>query len=302
LLSVSPLISLAIVTLEAFAGVWINAFIVCVLCIGWVNKKTLNSNEKILLLLGCSRFWYLGISWLYSFLLIIYPYCFCVPLLLESLAGFQSFFDCSNIWLSACLCVLYCKKIANFSNSFFIYLKLKIDKIVPWFLLGSVLLAFSNNLNITCFRNFLEESIRKDKLFFSSFFLLGFGYAVSFMAVIFSAVFLLFSLWKHKQKMQTNSMKDLSVEAHIRAMKSILSFLVMYSINFVCLVLILFYIMANVNIVTILANIYVYGFPGVHSVVLILSNPQLEKALFASSRKSEKSWNPCKLLVFHFRK
>uniref|UniRef100_A0A8C3TYQ9 Taste receptor type 2 n=1 Tax=Catharus ustulatus TaxID=91951 RepID=A0A8C3TYQ9_CATUS len=304
--------------------------------------KTLNSNEKILLLLGCSRFWYLGISWLYSFLLIIYPYCFCVPLLLESLAGFQSFFDCSNIWLSACLCVLYCKKIANFSNSFFIYLKLKIDKIVPWFLLGSVLLAFvfsilvyhicnetqCNNRNYSRQGYYLKHIIRLEEyllpigfviglvfstsltavvfsalfllfslwkhkslamsiitydfneiLFFSSFFLLGFGYAVSFMAVIFSAVFLLFSLWKHKQKMQTNSMKDLSVEAHIRAMKSILSFLVMYSINFVCLVLILFYIMANVNIVTILANIYVYGFPGVHSVVLILSNPQLEKAL-----------------------
>ncbi|KAF2985345.1 hypothetical protein EK904_005934, partial [Melospiza melodia maxima] len=36
----------------------------------------------------------------------------------------------------------------------------------------------------------------------------------------------------HKRTMQTSSMKDLSMDAHIRAMKSVLSFLVMYSINF----------------------------------------------------------------------
>uniref|UniRef100_A0A8C3U0Z1 Taste receptor type 2 n=1 Tax=Catharus ustulatus TaxID=91951 RepID=A0A8C3U0Z1_CATUS len=273
--------SLAIVTLEAFAGVWINAFIVCVLCIGWVNKKTLNSNEKILLLLGCSRFWYLGISWLYSFLLIIYPYCFCVPLLLESLAGFQSFFDCSNIWLSACLCVLYCKKIANFSNSFFIYLKLKIDKIVPWFLLGSVLLAFVFSILVYHICNETQCNNRNysrlEEYLLPIGFVIGLVFSTSLTAVVFSALFLLFSLWKHKCKMQTNSMMNPSMEAHVKAMKSILSFLLI--INFVCLVLILFYIMANVNIVTILANIYVYGFPGVHSVVLILSNPQLEKAL-----------------------
>ncbi|XP_032911679.1 taste receptor type 2 member 9-like [Catharus ustulatus] len=285
--------AVAIITLEAFAGVWINAFIVCVLGIGWVRKKTLNSNEKILMHLSCSRISFYCSSWVYSFLSIIYPNYHKVHTGLQLLTSFATFFNYSSLWVSACLCVFYCIKIANFRNRFFIFLKVKIDRMVPWLLLGSGILALamsiitydfneivqSNNLNITCFRNFLEESIRKDKLFFSSFFLLGFGYAVSFMAVIFSAVFLLFSLWKHKQKMQTNSMKDLSVEAHIRAMKSILSFLVMYSINFVCLVLILFYIMANVNIVTILANIYVYGFPGVHSVVLILSNPQLEKAL-----------------------
>uniref|UniRef100_A0A8C3U6Q0 Taste receptor type 2 n=1 Tax=Catharus ustulatus TaxID=91951 RepID=A0A8C3U6Q0_CATUS len=292
-LTALAVLSLAIVTLEAFAGVWINAFIVCVLGIGWVKKKTLNSNEKILLLLGCSRISLYCFSWVYSFLYMIYPNYVQVHTGFQLLTSIATFFNFSNLWISACLCVFYCIKIANFRNSFFIYLKVKIDRLVPWLLLGCGILALamsiitndlneialSNNLNFTSLGNFLVESIRMDKLVFPSFFLAGFGYAVSFMAVIFSAVFLLFSLWKHKQKMQTNSMKDLSVEAHIRAMKSILSFLVLYSINFVCLVLTLFYVMANINIVTILANIYVYAFPGVHSVVLIFSNPQLEKAL-----------------------
>ncbi|NWU45165.1 TA2R9 protein, partial [Hylia prasina] len=285
--------TVAIITLEAFAGMWINAFILCVLCTGWVKKKSLNSNEKILLLLGCSRICFLCFTWVMNFLSRIYPNYLYVHPILQLLASFQIFFNYSNLWFSACLCVFYCIKIANFRSSFFIYLKVKIDRMVPWLLLGSVLSALAmgivtyefaetvqrNNISVTRLGNFWEATIRMDKYFFSSFFLTGFGYAASFMAVIIAAVFLLFSLWRHKHKMQTNSMKDLSKEAHIRAMKSILSFLVMYSINFVCLILTIIYTMINENTMTLLISIYLYAFPGVHSLILISSNPKLEKAL-----------------------
>ncbi|NXI03706.1 TA2R9 protein, partial [Pachycephala philippinensis] len=285
--------TVAIITLEAIAGMWINAFLVCVLSIAWVKKNPLNSNEKILLLLGCSRFCYLGISWVCAFLSIIYPNYLYVHPIIQLLVFFQSFFNYSNLWVSACLCVFYCTKIANFRNRFFNYMKVKIDRMVPWLLLGSGILALavsiiiynlaetvqSDNLNFTCFGNFWEASIKMEKHFFPSVFLVGFGYAASFMAVIFSAVFLLFSLWRHKHKMQTNSMNSLSVDAHIRAMKSILSFFIMYSINFVCLILTIIYTTMNENIMMLLISIYLYAFPGVHSLILIFSNPKLEKAL-----------------------
>ncbi|XP_056343869.1 taste receptor type 2 member 9-like [Oenanthe melanoleuca] len=298
----SGAIILAIISLEAFAGMWINAFIISVICIGWVRKKTLNSNEKILLLLSFSRISFLCFAWVCNFLYIIYPEYFHVHIIHQLLASLQTFFNCSNLWVSACLCVFYCIKIANFRNSFFNYLKVKIDRMVPWLLLGSGILALaigivtydinetmqSNNLNetlqsyhlnFTCLGKFWTESIRIDKNLFTSFFLIGLGCAISFMAVICAALLLLVSLWRHKHKMQTNSMKDLSVEAHIRAMKSILSFLVMYSINFVCLILTIFYTMMNENTMILLLSIYLYAFPGVHSLILIFSNPKLEKAL-----------------------
>ncbi|XP_054147739.1 taste receptor type 2 member 9-like [Melozone crissalis] len=285
--------AVAIITLEAFAGMWINAFIVCVLCIAWVQKKTLNSNEKILLLLGCSRICLLCFSCVYNCITVIYPNYFYVYPILQLLALLANYFYYSNLWVSACLCGFYCIKIANFRNSFFIYLKGKIDRMVPWLLLGSEIVALAmgilfydinetllkNNITSTCQENFWEVTIRKDKNLFSSFFLIGFGYAVSFLAVIFSAVFLLFSLWRHKRTMQTSSMKDLSMDAYIRAMKSVLSFLVMYSINFVCLLFTIIYALKNENMMTLLITIYLYAFPGVHSLILIFSNPKLEKAL-----------------------
>ncbi|NXG23104.1 T2R40 protein, partial [Grallaria varia] len=287
--------AVAITTLEAFAGMWINTFIVSVICMAWIKKKTLNSNEKILLFLGCSRFWYLCIAWVYSFLSVIYPYSLYVHPTLQLVVSVYVFLNYFNFCVSACLCVFYCIKIGNFRNSFFIYLKVKIDRIVPWLLLGSMLLALvicilgydtverlpSKNDSSTCRGNFWEESIKMEEHLFNAYFLTGLGYTASFIAVIVSALLLLFSLWRHKRNMQTNSTKDLSMDAHIKAMKSILSFLVMYSINFICLIMTIIYSAENENVMMFFVYVYLHAFPGAHSLILIFSNPKLEKTLLS---------------------
>ncbi|NXY16708.1 TA2R9 protein, partial [Atrichornis clamosus] len=285
--------AVAIITLEVFAGTWINTFIVCVLCIAWIKKKSLKPNEKILLLLGCCRFCYLCFSWVYSFLSIIYPNYLYVHPTHKLLLSIQTFFDCSNLWISACLCGFYCIKIANFRSRFFIYLKVKIDRIVPWLLLGSVFLSLvissflydivdkgqCNNLSSTGQGNFSKVSGKMDDVFFRIYFIYGFGFVTSFTAVISSALLLLFSLWRHKCKMHTNSMKNLSMDAHIKAMKSILSFFIMYSINFVFVTLTLIPSTKEENPMMFLVYVFLYALPDVHSLILIFSNPKMEKTL-----------------------
>ncbi|NXM00331.1 TA2R9 protein, partial [Tyrannus savana] len=281
----------AIMTLETFAGMWINAFIVSVTCMSWVRKKTLKSYDKILLAVGCSRFWFLCISWVYSFVSIIYPNYLHVHPIYPLLGSTQSFVTCSNFWVSACLCVFYCIKIANFRNSFFIYLKGKIDRMVPWLLLGSVLFSLVNGILVYDFTNklhcnnftwqgqFWKVKIKIDEHFFTFYFITGFGYATPFTAVISSALLLLFSLWRHKRNMQTSSMKDLSMDAHIKAMKSVLSFFVMYSINFICLVVGMIYSTKEENHMMSMIYVFMYVFPAVHSLILIFSNPSLQMTL-----------------------
>ncbi|XP_054147716.1 taste receptor type 2 member 9-like [Melozone crissalis] len=285
--------ALAITTLEAFPGMWINAFIVCVLCITWVQRKTLNSNEKILLLLGFSRFWCLCSSWTYVFVSDIFPYYLLVHRIFQLLHGSYSFFNCSNLWVSSCLCGFYCIKIANFRNMFLSYMKVKIDRMVPWLLLGSMMFslitgilshktidkAVWKNLNFTCQGKLWKSAIGMKKHFSLLHVLTLFLYITSFMVVIFSALFLLFSLWRHKCKMQTNSMNSLSMDAHIRAIKSVLSFFIMYTINFIFLILTLVYTMAYQSHVLFLAYSIQHAFPGVHSLILIFSNPKLKKTL-----------------------
>ncbi|XP_064563180.1 taste receptor type 2 member 9-like [Zonotrichia leucophrys gambelii] len=285
--------ALAITTLEAFPGMWINALIICVLCIAWVQNKTLNSNEKILLLLGFSRFWCLCFSWIYVFVLEIFPYYFLVHPIFQLLQGSYSFFNCSNLWVSACLCGFYCIKIANFRNRFFSYLKVKIDRMVPWLLLGSVMFslisgilshntidkAVCKNLNFTCQGKIWKATIRMSDHFSLLHVLTLFLYITSFMVVIFAAVFLLFSLWRHKCKMQTNSLNSLSMDAHMRAIKSVLSFFIMYTINFIFLILSLVYLMKYQSHMLFLGYSIQHVFPGVHSLILIFTNPKLKKTL-----------------------
>ncbi|KFU95120.1 Taste receptor type 2 member 13, partial [Chaetura pelagica] len=222
-------VAISLISLQTFAGMWINAFMFSVLCIAWVRKKSSNSNEKILVFLGCTRFWYLCFSWVGSIIENIFHLCLCVNHLSQLLSGILTFFSCSSLWVSAFLSVFYCIKIANFQHSFFIHLKVKIDRIVPWVLLAALLL--------------------------------------------------LFSLWRHKHKMQMKSLKNVSMDAHIKAMKYILSFFFLHSIHFICLVLVMIYESNEANAVNIFLLFFEHALPAVHSLILIFSNPKLKKTL-----------------------
>ncbi|XP_062494446.1 taste receptor type 2 member 40-like [Pezoporus occidentalis] len=285
-------LAIVIITFQAFAGTWINAFIISVICVSWVKKKSFNSNEKVLLFLGCSRFAYLIVTWVYCLLAILYPTYFYVHPIPQVVVAVQSFLNSSNLWVSACLCVFYCVKVANFRYTFFLYLKVKIDRIVPWLLLASVLLSLVICITIyyvtdkakcvqpnsTALENFWKMDVRMSEEFFPVFLISGFGFATAFMAVIFS-VLLIFSLWRQKRKMQNNSMKELNMDTYIKAIKSILSIFIIYSFNFICLILTLIYATKKENTVSFLIFIFQYAFPSLHSLTLIFSNPKLENAL-----------------------
>ncbi|XP_071598604.1 taste receptor type 2 member 40-like [Heliangelus exortis] len=286
-------VAMAIITLQAFAGMWINAFIVSVLCVAWVKKRSFNSNEKILLFLGCSRFCLLCITWVISLFEYIYPFCMDVYPVTQLLLGIQDFFIVSNLWISAILSVFYCIKIANFQHTFFIYLKVRIDRIVPWLMLTSVLVSLGSsiffykaldelicdNTNCTSAEYFWKDSNKTHEDLLLFLFPCGIAYATAFAAVISSALLLLFSLWRHKHRMQTKSGKNVSVDAHIKAMKSIFSFFFIYCINFICLALSLTYATKKESTMPVLILVVLLAFPAVHSLILIFSNPKLEKTL-----------------------
>ncbi|KFV70981.1 Taste receptor type 2 member 9, partial [Dryobates pubescens] len=282
-----------IITLQTFAGMWINGFIVSVLCVAWVKKNIFNSIEKILLFLGCCRFVDLCITWVYSFMSVIYPHCFYVHPIPQIFSAILGFFNSSNVWVSACLCVFYCIKIANFQHNFFIYLKIKIDRMVPWMLFASVLLAlvmavFSyditdravfKNLNSTAAKIFGTLSVRTDEHIFLMFLISAFALTTAFMVVVFSTLLLLFSLWRHKRRMQANSMRNLNMDAHIKAIKTILFFTCIYSINFTGFILLLLYGTKREYLQIFFVSIFQHALSVFHSLILIFSNPKLKKAL-----------------------
>nr|XP_038031729.1 taste receptor type 2 member 9-like [Anas platyrhynchos] len=282
---------MVVITLQAFAGMWINAFIVAVSCLTWVKKKSFNSSEKILLFLGCSRFWFLCVIWAYTITSMIFHWQTFISGVTPIFSLLLCFSNSSNLWASACLYVFYCVKIANFRHIFFIYLKVKIDRIVPWLLLASVVLSLvmcgpiinitdelrGSNLSSSSPGYATKVNEEMSKQYSPVLYICSFGFSIAFMIVIFSALLLLFSLWRHKCKMQTSSAKNLSMDSHIKAMKSLLSFFIIYSINFTCLILTMIYTSREKNPMTFLLLVLQYAFPSVHSLILIFSSPKLEK-------------------------
>ncbi|NXG69713.1 TA2R8 protein, partial [Baryphthengus martii] len=262
--------------------------------ITWVKKKSFNSNEKIVLFLGCCRFWELCITWVDVFLSIIYPRFYYVHPIPQLFSALRTFLNSSNVWVSACLCVFYCIKIANFRHPFFIFLKLKIDRIVPWLLLGSVLIslvlgifsysimdrAVFKDLNSTIPGNLWKLTDRMNGRFFTFLLITGFILSSAFIAVTISALLLLISLWRHKRRMQTNALKTLSMDAHIRAIKSILSFFVIYSFTFTGSILVMIYVTRKEILAMFLILVIQCDLPVGHSLILIFSNPKLKKTLW----------------------
>ncbi|NXE98800.1 T2R40 protein, partial [Menura novaehollandiae] len=215
-------------------------------CIG---SKTWSPYDMIMISLSSSRF--ILHSWtILDFLLLIYcePSYYKENLFVVSYAVFM-FLNYSGLWFGAWLSVFYCVKVANFTQSFFIWLKQRIARLMPWLLITSLLCSFTTaipfawtdydmNDNFTAplpMTNSSElRNTRKDTVGLLIH-LCEASVALPLILSVVSSVLLIQSLWVHTRQMQNNAtgFRDPSLEAHIKAIKSVCSFLILYITYFI---------------------------------------------------------------------
>ena len=138
----SQSILLTILFIELIIGLIRNGLMVLVHCIDWVKRK------KFLLLIKSSPLWQTSRICLLWFMLIH----LLITLLYADLASTRTMMQFASnpwtisnhisIWLATCLGVFYFLKIANFSNSTFLYLKWR----VQFLLLNILLVKFEINM------------------------------------------------------------------------------------------------------------------------------------------------------------
>ena len=197
-----------------------------------------------------------------------------------------------SIWLATCLSIFYFLKIASFSNSIFLQLKWRVKKIVSGTLLASLFLLF---LNILVINSHIDLWI--DRIEASAFFrVISSNYSqlhshiiltntmftlIPFTVTLTMFLLLIFSLWRHLKSMQYSAKgsRDVSKAVHIKALQMVVSFLLLYSIFFLSLLLRFF----NINYepkksVTLLFCITEVAFPSGHSYILILGNTKFRQA------------------------
>uniref|UniRef100_A0A803YKB5 Taste receptor type 2 n=1 Tax=Meleagris gallopavo TaxID=9103 RepID=A0A803YKB5_MELGA len=210
-----------------------NGTILAVSATSCFRSKILSSYEVTVIFLGLSRFLFAVLDDLQFFV----------------------FLNSSSFWFAAWLSVVYCIKVASFTQSFLICLKQRISSLTPWMLTASSLFSFATSLpfswdNCNAHSNFTTPftmtdsseriATRKNKILVLIL-LCNVAIALPSIMFVFSSVLLIRSLWRHTRQMQNNAtgFRDPILRAVIGAIKTVFSFLLLYITNLIALLLIL---------------------------------------------------------------
>ncbi|NWI80672.1 T2R40 protein, partial [Dryoscopus gambensis] len=203
------------------------------------------------------------------------------------------FLNCSGLWFGAWLSVFYCIKVASFTQSFFIWMKQRIARLVPWMLLTSWLYSFAAAIPLVWKVNSVHDNFtlpspmtnssamrttRKDSLTLLIY-LCEASMALPLILSVVSSILLIRSLWVHSREMQNNAsgFRDPSLEAHMKAIKSICSFLILYITYFICLLLLYSRVFSPLSDGESVCEAVIAACPTGHTLVLIWSNPKFRE-------------------------
>ncbi|PNJ07609.1 taste receptor type 2 member 14 [Pongo pygmaeus] len=284
-------ISTFVLIVEFIIGNLGNSFIALVNCIDWVKRRKISLVDQLLTALAISRIslvWLIFGSWCVS---AFFPALFATEKMFRMLTNIWAVTNHFSVWLATGLGTFYFLKIANFSNSIFIYLKWRVKKVVLVLLLVTSVFLF---LNIALINIHINASINgyggnktcssdsNDFTRFSSLIALTSSVFIFIPFILSLAIFLLltFSLWKHCKKMQhtVKASGDASTKAHRGVMQTVIAFLLLYpifSLSFFIAVWTSGWLEENLII---LSQVMGMAYPSCHSCILILGNKKLRQA------------------------
>ncbi|XP_055458020.1 taste receptor type 2 member 38 [Psammomys obesus] len=296
--------------LEFAVGILANAFIVLVNFWDMVKRRPLNHCDVVLLCLSITRLFLQGLLLLDALQLACFQkmedplsHTYQAILTLWMIANQVS------LWLAACLSLLYCFKIVRFSHPFLLHLARWVSRrFLQMFL---VALLFSCICTVLCLWDFFSRSystvtsvlpmnntefnLQIAKLnFFYSFIFCNVGTIPPSLAFLVSSGVLFVSLGSHMRAMksQTRDSGDPSLEAHIRAIVFLVSFLCFYVVSLCAALisvplLVLWHHKGGVMVCIAMMA----ACPSGHAAFLISGNAKLRRAIetmlfwFQSSRK-----------------
>lgn len=213
---------------------------------------------------------------------------------------FWTFTNHLSIWLTTCVSVFYCLKVASFSHPMFLWLKWRVSRVVVWMLLSTLLLSCCSAISlirefkiysvlggIDRTRNMTELFRRKEKEY-KLIHVLGTLWDLPPLVVSLISYFLLIlSLGRHVRQMHQDcgSSRDPSTEAHRRAIRVILSFLFLFLLYYLSFsVLTSSYFLPATKMIAKIGEVITMFYLAGHSYVLILGNSKLKQMFVAMLR------------------
>ncbi|XP_024431669.1 taste receptor type 2 member 7 [Desmodus rotundus] len=280
---------------EFSVGILGNAFIGLVNCVDWIKNKKIASIGLILTSLAISRICLLCVILLDYVMLVLYPDIYATGKQMRIIDFFWTLTNHVSVWFATCLSIFYFFKIANFFHPLFLWIKWRIDRVIPGILLVCFALSVFISLPVTenlndDFRLCVKTKVRRNltlrcwenKAQYASIkvylnLLTLFPFSVS----LISFLLLILSLCGHVRQMQLNATgcRDPSTDAHVGAMKAVVSFLllfIVYSLSF--LVATSSYFIPESELAVMIGELVALIYPSSHSFILILGNNKLRQA------------------------
>ncbi|XP_043823475.1 taste receptor type 2 member 41-like [Dromiciops gliroides] len=275
--------------LEFLVGIMANGFIVVLLGREWVRCHRLSPCDMILISLGASHFCLQWVGMIHNFYYFLDKLQYYMTH--QYFGIYWDFLNSATFWFGTLLSVFFCVKIANFTHPIFLWLKWRVQGLVPWLLLGSLLIFFIVTMlffvgNNALSQRFLKGTFSGNITFYDFIKNLEINYFLPLKLItlsvpcsmfVVSTVLLIISLRRHTWRMQqsAHTTQDPSTQAHTRALKSLVSFLVLYALYFLSLIIDVAACSAFVGNWFWPWQILIYLSPSVHPFILILSNSQL---------------------------
>lgn len=295
--------------LEFAVGILANAFIFSVNFRDLLRRQPLSNCDIILLSLSLSRLFLHGLLFLDAIQLTYFQQM--KDSLNSSYQAIIMLWMITNqvvLWLATCLSLLYCFKIVRFSHPFLLRLASCISRKISWLLLSTVF--FTSFCTAFCcwevftrpratfppkllMNNNTERNWRMEKFhFIHSFLLCSLGSLPPFLCFLVSSGVLIVSLWQHVRTMraQTRNSCDASLEAHIIALRSLVSFLCLYMVSLCAALLSVPLLMLWHNKLGVMVCVGIMAAsPSGHAAILISGNAKLRRAMNAILRWAQSS-------------
>ncbi|XP_028636695.1 taste receptor type 2 member 117-like [Grammomys surdaster] len=281
-----------ILFMELIIGIIGNGFMALVHCMDWVKRKKMSLVNQILIALAMSRISHLCLLFINLVIFFSYSGLTTTSRIIQVIRNIWFIANHFSIWLATCLSVLYFLKISNFSNSLFLYLKRRVEKVVLVTLLVSLVLLILNvtlmNLEInicineyqrnkSCsFSSHYYQKCHKHVLKIHIIFL-----SVPFVLSLSTLLLLISSLWTHHKNMKQHvqGSRDARTMAHFKALQSVIVFFLLYSVLILSVLMQIWnHELLKKNIFIIFCHVVYIAFPSFHSCVLILGDMKLRQA------------------------
>ncbi|XP_052495113.1 taste receptor type 2 member 3 [Budorcas taxicolor] len=300
MLRLSNLGFLVLTAIQFILGMLGNGFIGWVNGSSWFKSKRISLHDFIITNLAVSRIVLLWILLIDGVLLVFSPKLQDEGIIMQIIDVFWTFTNHLSIWLTTCVSVFYCLKVASFSHPMFLWLKWRVSRVVVWMLLSTLLLSCCSAISLI--REFkiysvlggidrtgnMTELFRRKEKEYKLIHVLGTLWDLPPLVISLISYFLLIlSLGRHMRQMHQDcgSSRDPSTEAHRRAVRVILSFLFLFLLYYLSFsVLTSSYFLPATKTIAKIGEVITMFYLAGHSYVLILGNSKLKQMFVAMLR------------------